>query len=135
MAWQAMLTGDVLSGVTTEAAFQYAGGDWKISLNPGESVHTTLKAVMGATDDVKFTVYGSNYDAPGAVPDAALALNGADWHMITEITVDNVNDTGEWQGLLISGYRWFAATAQRVGSTDAGITATLKIAKDGVNAS
>ena len=135
MAWDAALSATQLTSITTEAVFQKDAADWKVALAPGESAHVQVKSDMGATDDVKFSIYGSDLDAPGAVPDAAQSLGGSDWHLITEITVDNVNDDTEWQGLIISGYKWFAVTAQRVGSTDTGITADMKVATDGVDAS
>lgn len=135
MAWETALSATQLTSLTTEAVFQRSAADWKIDLNPGESAHVMLKANMGATDDVKFTIYGSCLDSPGAVPDAGQTLAGSDWHIVTEITADNSYDDDEWLGFSISGYRYIAATAQRVGTTDSGITADMYVSLSAVNAS
>ena len=135
MAWGTVLSATQLVSLSaTEKTFNKDAVDWKIGLSPGESAHVMVKAGMGATDDVTFNLYGSNIDSPsgGAV---VSALASTDWHLITQFTVDNVNDTGEWQGLIISGYKWLLVGAVLVGTTDTASTADLKVALDGVSAS
>lgn len=133
MSWRGELNATTLSGVTTEAAFQREGADWKIELNPGEVYDTEVKANTEGTDDVDVTFYSSSATAPGAVPDAGTPLAASDWSIYNAIKISDADQDDEWQGQRISGIRWLAVTCARDGSTDTP-DCDLRIQGDGVDA-
>ena len=121
----------------TLTAFQLSGADAMILVNPGALHQMMLLAnSSGTTDDLKVTVYTSNADTPGAVPDSGTALAGSDWAVLQEFIRDSSDSDQEniWFSMLISGVRWWAVSVVRnSGSTDT-FTVDCNYSDDGVSA-
>lgn len=120
----------------TETAFSF-GGEEPVEINSGAVHHVQFRvADGGSTDTFRFRFFVSNFNAPGAVPDAAQSLDGSEWSKLTDVILDlgNADHNDVWQKLLIAGYRWWGCSFVRdAGTTDTADTADCSYSDDGID--
>ena len=138
MAWSTTLTNDTQSGITDATAIQRSSSDWVIGLNPGEFGQLMVSVDSNGTSGDVFTVtiFTSNFESPGFVPDNSLALADSEWARYTAFTVDDSDSDREatYIDLPISGRRWFSLNVERTtGSTNAAVV-VVQVSTDGIGA-
>lgn len=122
MAWGNRQAFDTINGTPAtlgnETALQISAADAKVALAPNEQAHFEIKVdTGGTTDHLIVTIYASNADSPGAVPDNTQTLAGSDWSIYTQFRVVADKDN-EWQYANIRGVRRFAVSVVMTGTTD-----------------